>query len=67
MEVYRPQALLYARALHMITELPIRRVILHFVRPGVQRAFKVDEAFLSAGRALLERGTMEADTRAAEG
>ena len=61
MEAYRPQALLYARALHQVTELPIRRVVLHFIRPGTQRAFKVDEAFLSAGRTLLERGSLEAE------
>ena len=65
MEVYRPQALLYARALHMITELPIRRVVLQFVRPGAQRVFKVDEMFLNEGRALLERGAMKAGTRSA--
>ena len=65
MEAYRPQALLYARALHLVTELPIRRVILHFIRPGTQRTFKVDEAFLSAGRTLLERGTLEAETGSA--
>jgi ATP-dependent exoDNAse (exonuclease V) beta subunit len=65
METYRPQALLYARALHLVTELPIRRVILHFIRPGTHRTFKVDESFLNAGRTLLERGTLEAETGSA--
>ncbi len=67
MQDYRPQALVYARAMHMITELPIRRVVLHFIRPGEQRAFKVDESFLNAGRTLLERGKLEAETRATKG
>lgn len=62
---YRPQALVYARAMHMITELPIRRVVLYFIRPGAQHVFKVDESFLNAGRTLLERGTMEERSRSA--
>ncbi len=62
-ETYRPQALIYAQALHAITALPIRRVILHFVRPGIDHAFRVDEAFLAAGRRLLEHGSLEMGAR----
>jgi ATP-dependent exoDNAse (exonuclease V) beta subunit len=58
MEAYQPQALIYARALHQIAGLPVSRVVFFFIRPGVERATKVDETFLAMGRVLLETGSL---------
>ncbi|MGH9868952.1 MAG: PD-(D/E)XK nuclease family protein, partial [Candidatus Polarisedimenticolia bacterium] len=56
-EIHRPQALIYARALSQITGMTVSRVVLLFVRPDVERVFKVDENFLREGRLLIESGT----------
>lgn len=55
-EVYLPQTMVYARAMSQVAGVSVRRVVLLFVRPGVERTLKVDEAFLAAGRRLLETG-----------
>jgi ATP-dependent helicase/nuclease subunit A len=55
-ESYRPQALVYARALAHITRLPVSRVVLLFVRADAERLFRVDENFLRQGLLLLESG-----------
>ena len=59
-EVYRPQALAYAAALTQATGLAVNKVVFFFLRPGVERALKSDERFLSQGRALLESGSVPA-------
>ena len=56
---YEPQAMIYARALSQVAKQPVTRVVLVFIRPGVERALKVDEAFLTRGRRLLETGLMQ--------
>ncbi|HET6373161.1 MAG TPA: PD-(D/E)XK nuclease family protein, partial [Candidatus Polarisedimenticolia bacterium] len=56
--LYRPQGLVYARALSEIAGLPARAVVFHFIRPGQSRTLKVDEGFLAEGRRLLETGSM---------
>ncbi|HKY31455.1 MAG TPA: UvrD-helicase domain-containing protein [Candidatus Polarisedimenticolia bacterium] len=53
-ETYRPQAMVYARALGQVAGLPVSRVVLLFLRPGVERVLKVDETFLRQARRLLE-------------
>ncbi len=53
-ERHRFQALVYARAVSQIAGLPVTRVVLLFVRPDVERAFRVDEGFLRQGKLLLE-------------
>jgi ATP-dependent exoDNAse (exonuclease V) beta subunit len=55
-ELYRPQALVYARALAQITRLAVSRVVLLFVRADQERTFRVDENFLRQGLILLESG-----------
>jgi hypothetical protein len=60
MDAYEPQALIYARALAQVTGLPVTRVVFFFIRPGVEKAVKVDEAFLARGRRLLETGAAHA-------
>ena len=55
-EAYRPQALIYARVLSQISAMPVARVVFLFIRPGVEKVLKVDEAFLMMGRRLLETG-----------
>ena len=57
-EVYLPQAMVYALALSQVTGVSVRRVVFLFVRPGVEKTLKVDEAFLAAGRRLLETGSI---------
>jgi ATP-dependent exoDNAse (exonuclease V) beta subunit len=58
-ETYRPQALVYARALAQITRLPVSRVVMLFVRADEERVFRVDENFLRQGRLLLESGATD--------
>ncbi len=57
-EVYRPQASIYACSLSRIAGLPVTRVVLYFIRPDVERSLKVDESFLEQGRRLLETGSL---------
>jgi len=52
--LYEPQALIYARSLSQISGLKVHRVVFFFIRPGVERSIRVDEAFLARGRQMLE-------------
>ncbi len=60
LETYRPQALLYGRAMAQVAGLPVRNVVFHFIRPGVQRSLAVDERFLAEAASLLEKGSAQA-------
>jgi ATP-dependent exoDNAse (exonuclease V) beta subunit len=59
LEAYRPQALIYARALSQVAGIPVARVVFLFIRPGAERVLAVDEAFLMMGRRLLETGSSQ--------
>ncbi|MEX0750980.1 MAG: UvrD-helicase domain-containing protein [Dehalococcoidia bacterium] len=49
---YRNQALVYAWAVRQAA-MPVREVVFLFARPGVERAYPVDDAFLAEAEALM--------------
>jgi ATP-dependent exoDNAse (exonuclease V) beta subunit len=50
---YRNQALVYAWAVRTATRMPVREVAFLFARPGIERAYAVDEAFIAEAAALM--------------
>ncbi len=58
-EAYRPQALVYGRALAQVSRVPVSRVVFFFIRAGVEKVLKVDDAFQAQARRLLETGTLQ--------
>jgi ATP-dependent helicase/nuclease subunit A len=56
---YRNQALVYAWAVHEATRMPVREVVFLFARPGVERSYDADDAFLAEAARLMRDGTPE--------
>jgi len=50
---YRNQALVYAWAVRSATRMPVREVVFLFARPGIERAYPVDDVFLAEAEALM--------------
>jgi ATP-dependent helicase/nuclease subunit A len=50
---YRNQALVYAWAVRAATGMPVREVIFLFARPGVERSYAADDAFLAEAERLM--------------